>query len=182
MSDTQEKKWRAYKKAVTIEEFTSNIIPVFTPSTTYDKTSPVYATDEKWGEWKVWSNKSTTYGPVFVVDGKDNTNMQSGYEVYWYAEAPEGISINPKQITLKYSNCAYPYGHICGWNPENPNEDKWELLRDIPFANKESTITYTAPEGSSTYYTKFRVYVPKFGDGRVLLYTFSIDKGTIKKG
>jgi hypothetical protein len=196
MSDTQERKWRAYKKALYIEEFTENILPRYTSADAVDPTdsNTTWSKEGKWGIWSIITSdtpaQSGKYYPGYcAVDSDTNSYyksryMKSGAHSTLDIVLPEGVSICPKEIKIIHTyNGSTSYGgsYFYGWRADTGEK---ELLKTIPAARPGPTTTTYTNADETKFYTRFQISlcINNSAANYTRVYDVKINSGIIKKG
>jgi hypothetical protein len=162
----EERKWRAYKRAIQEKDFTENIIPIFTGTT---------CTDD-YGTWTT-SNKN-------VVDGSNSTclsgSTNDAVKTTWTLDLPEGTTIRPSKFNIL---CTLTYNfYIYGYNESTQT---WDKLCDGPKVKNETKTMRSVSVTTDKFYRQLKLQFQSYTRGivgdRCRLYTFEIIEGTIKK-
>jgi hypothetical protein len=179
----EERKWRAYKQAVI--DFNGNIIPKCTeyPYSNNPTTGSWSKGTNEYGKWTISSNHCQ-FNPGLAIDGVHGNNYQ-GTGINGISKVtlafPGGIAICPTELSCWMSCVHGTKTYIAGWNPDNPNDDKWETLSPVEKKKSGNAYIYTYKNDAGVFYTKLLFNQQVSSGSRALLDDVVITKGRLKR-
>ena len=136
-----------------------------------------------WGTWTsecndLYSNNSSN-GVANAFDNSDTSYYRTddtGAEQWIEIRCPEGVTIKPGQLELRYQ--------YCGTNSKLQgltNEDTWVDLYYL--GNSVSTLISTPSLNTSQFFKGFRIYIYEYSStyDSAYIYTFKIQSGVIRQ-